>query len=323
MGWGGLGGSWDTSTFGSLVIHYVAYGLGTDRGWCTSVTSMVDEPTNSDPTWTPRQREVLDLVAAGHTNTEIAQRLGITLAGAKWHVSELISRLGVDSRDDVADYWRRERRLAARLRRTIRHAIGLLSLKAVAVGAAATLGVSAAVAGIVFTGNGDADRIRTDGSTAVPTSTVVGAPPDVEAAYVAAAEAMADCMREGGTDVAVFRDPQGGFGFDYGPRKPSPGLASDCYQTHLANAERNWQQNNPALEQSSIALGHEVMRCYLNRNPGYVFPDDQHVLIATIADLDATSTDFQECFVSTMQSFLAAVGQGQGGVSIAYTPFEP
>ena len=60
---------------------------------------------------TPRQREVLDLLARGATNGEIAERLGITLDGAKWHVREILARLDVDSREEAAEWWRtRERR---------------------------------------------------------------------------------------------------------------------------------------------------------------------------------------------------------------------
>lgn len=51
---------------------------------------------------TPREREVLGLVRRGLTNEEIAQRLGITLDGAKYHVSQIISKLGVSSREEAA-----------------------------------------------------------------------------------------------------------------------------------------------------------------------------------------------------------------------------
>ena len=61
-------------------------------------------------TWTRRQRQVLELVARGHTNPEIAEKLGISLDGAKWHVSEVISKLGVRSREEAADYWLAQRR---------------------------------------------------------------------------------------------------------------------------------------------------------------------------------------------------------------------
>jgi phosphoribosylaminoimidazole-succinocarboxamide synthase len=44
------------------------------------------------------------MLAAGRTNPEIARALGISLAGAKWHVSEVLSRLGVTSRREAARY---------------------------------------------------------------------------------------------------------------------------------------------------------------------------------------------------------------------------
>lgn len=59
-------------------------------------------PDNPITRLTPRQRQVLRLLAAGRTNPEIARALGISLAGAKWHVSEVLSRLGVTSRIEAA-----------------------------------------------------------------------------------------------------------------------------------------------------------------------------------------------------------------------------
>lgn len=69
--------------------------------------------------WTRRQREVLDLLTEGLTNGQIAERLGLTLYGAKWHVSEVLTKLGVSSREDAAEYWRRERGIASRGRRAL------------------------------------------------------------------------------------------------------------------------------------------------------------------------------------------------------------
>ena len=66
---------------------------------------------------TKRQQEVLALLARGQTNYEIAQALGITLDGAKWHVREVLGRLGVESREDAAAIWRRESSLSGRLAR--------------------------------------------------------------------------------------------------------------------------------------------------------------------------------------------------------------
>jgi DNA-binding CsgD family transcriptional regulator len=53
-----------------------------------------------------RQREVLALVASGLTNAEIGERLGMTLDGAKWNVSEILTKLGLESREHAAEYWR-------------------------------------------------------------------------------------------------------------------------------------------------------------------------------------------------------------------------
>src|SRR5438128_2744091 len=51
---------------------------------------------------TLREHEVLDLLRIGLTNEEIAQRLGITVAGAKYHVSQILSKLDVESREEAA-----------------------------------------------------------------------------------------------------------------------------------------------------------------------------------------------------------------------------
>ncbi len=51
---------------------------------------------------TPREREVFGLLRLGLTNEEIAERLGISLDGAKYHVSQILSKLGVGSREEAA-----------------------------------------------------------------------------------------------------------------------------------------------------------------------------------------------------------------------------
>jgi Response regulator containing a CheY-like receiver domain and an HTH DNA-binding domain len=65
---------------------------------------------------TPRQWEVLDLVRRGLSDQEIADALDLTLAGAKYHVSEILTKLGVSSREEAAawqpaearqSWWRR------------------------------------------------------------------------------------------------------------------------------------------------------------------------------------------------------------------------
>lgn len=63
---------------------------------------------------TPRQREVMALMAKGRTNPEIATELGMTIDGAKWHVREILSKLGVDSREEAVRAWRQQRHGLAR-----------------------------------------------------------------------------------------------------------------------------------------------------------------------------------------------------------------
>jgi DNA-binding CsgD family transcriptional regulator len=66
-------------------------------------------------TLTPRQAEVLTLVREGLSNREIADRLDISLDGVKFHVSEIISRTGVTTRREAAEWQRRREQPAATL----------------------------------------------------------------------------------------------------------------------------------------------------------------------------------------------------------------
>ncbi len=51
---------------------------------------------------TPRQMEVLQLVACGCTNKEIARSLGVGEQSAKEHVSRLLRRFGAPNRAVLA-----------------------------------------------------------------------------------------------------------------------------------------------------------------------------------------------------------------------------
>ena len=53
------------------------------------------------PGLTAREIEVLRLVAKGRTNLEIAEELQITRGTAKWFVSSILSKLGVDDRTEA------------------------------------------------------------------------------------------------------------------------------------------------------------------------------------------------------------------------------
>jgi DNA-binding CsgD family transcriptional regulator len=61
---------------------------------------------------TPRQWQVLALLREGLSNEQIALRLGISVDGVKFHVSEILSKLGVGSRNEAAQ-WDGEQRQPA------------------------------------------------------------------------------------------------------------------------------------------------------------------------------------------------------------------
>ena len=50
------------------------------------------------PRLTQRQRELLCLVAAGHTNSQIARRIGVSEGTVRTHLQNIYDRLQVSSR---------------------------------------------------------------------------------------------------------------------------------------------------------------------------------------------------------------------------------
>ena len=56
----------------------------------------------------PRQREILALVAAGRTSKEIASALGISESTVNWHLANVFERLGASSRAEAVALAMRE-----------------------------------------------------------------------------------------------------------------------------------------------------------------------------------------------------------------------
>ena len=50
----------------------------------------------------PREREVLELLAQGQTNREIAQHLTVSSSTVKIHVEHILAKLGVSDRTQAA-----------------------------------------------------------------------------------------------------------------------------------------------------------------------------------------------------------------------------
>ena len=65
-------------------------------------------PPSSAASLTPREREVITLVAEGRTNREIGRRLGVAERTARTHVSNILAKLGLASRTQAAMWAVRE-----------------------------------------------------------------------------------------------------------------------------------------------------------------------------------------------------------------------
>jgi two-component system response regulator NreC len=63
-----------------------------------------DDPEAEEGPLTPREQEVLGLLAVGHTNGEVAERLCISVRTVETHRANVQHKLGVSSRSDLVRY---------------------------------------------------------------------------------------------------------------------------------------------------------------------------------------------------------------------------
>jgi DNA-binding CsgD family transcriptional regulator len=174
---------------------------------------------------TPRQREVLQLIAAGKTNPEIAERLGITLDGAKFHVREILAKLGVDSREEAAAWWKAERGLRTRVASLLRGIGPALWWKPAAVGTAVG-GSALALAAVGFGMGGGWGKDDAASATVPPpvcdtselswsATSAMDGDPDDGLRYVMSASAPEPCILDAVLGVSGYAghalDPQGTF----------------------------------------------------------------------------------------------------------------
>src|SRR5256885_3024460 len=92
---------------------------------------------------TPREWEVLELLRARLSNPQIAERLGIAERTAKFHVSEILGKFGLENREQAAA-WRpsQQRRWWTAVPSAIRWGI-IAKIAAVAILAATAVGIAA------------------------------------------------------------------------------------------------------------------------------------------------------------------------------------
>jgi len=118
---------------------------------------------------TRRQREVIKLIARGETNGRIAETLGISLDGAKWHVREIMRKLECETREDAVARWREQDRAGAAWKRVAGIPVVLRWILggAVAMAVAGTIVVAAFLTQLDReAGSGDASSMSTPATVA-------------------------------------------------------------------------------------------------------------------------------------------------------------
>ena len=124
---------------------------------------------------TPAERRVLEELRRGGTNAEIAVRLGVTLDAVKFHISNMLGKLGLDNRHELAA-WRPEprRRLFGLLAvpGTLEPIGRLLVWTGVAAAGTAAVAVVAVVLIVLSTLDGSEQQLaQAPTATATPTAT--------------------------------------------------------------------------------------------------------------------------------------------------------
>jgi DNA-binding CsgD family transcriptional regulator len=79
-------------------VRGIRLSSGNERG---DLAIVVKEAQDTDFNLTPRERDVLVLLAEGASNKAIARQLGISVHTAKFHVSSLLEKFDATGRTDV------------------------------------------------------------------------------------------------------------------------------------------------------------------------------------------------------------------------------
>ncbi len=95
-------GSLDPDTLGAALTA-ASHGLAVIEPTLTAALAQIEVSQNEAPaeSLTPREMEVLQLLASGLPNKTIANRLSITDHTVKFHVNAIMTKLGVQSRTEA------------------------------------------------------------------------------------------------------------------------------------------------------------------------------------------------------------------------------
>jgi DNA-binding NarL/FixJ family response regulator len=72
-----------------------------EEGWVSDLLRPPRRGLDSEETLTPRELEVLECLASGLSNKEIAGRLGVSVHTAKFHVNSILGKLSAASRTEA------------------------------------------------------------------------------------------------------------------------------------------------------------------------------------------------------------------------------
>ncbi len=98
----------DASDVVDAIRAAVAGEVRLDPAVAAALALSMRTPASSAESLTPREREVITLVAEGRTNREIGKRLGVAERTARTHVSNILAKLGLASRTQAAMWAVRE-----------------------------------------------------------------------------------------------------------------------------------------------------------------------------------------------------------------------
>jgi DNA-binding NarL/FixJ family response regulator len=98
----------DASDVVDAIRAAVAGEVRLDPAVAAALVLSLRTPPSTSESLTPREREVITLVAEGRTNREIGKRLGVAERTARTHVSNILAKLGLASRTQAAMWAVRE-----------------------------------------------------------------------------------------------------------------------------------------------------------------------------------------------------------------------